>query len=55
MLQRTAENKFLRLNIDTADELSAGFPKTRAELFAIREEMLRLMREFRGASSDRED
>jgi hypothetical protein len=35
-LQRTAENKFLRLNIDTADELLAGFPKTRAELFRYR-------------------
>jgi hypothetical protein len=35
-LQRTAENKFLRLNIDAPDELVTGFPKTRAELFRFR-------------------
>ena len=36
-LQRTAENKFLRLDIDAAGvELAAGFPKTREELFAYR-------------------
>jgi hypothetical protein len=35
-LQRTAENKFLRLNVDTADELLGGFPKSRAELFRYR-------------------
>ncbi len=35
-LQRTAENKFLRLNIDAPDELASGFPKTRAELFRYR-------------------
>jgi hypothetical protein len=35
-LQRTAPNKFLRLNIDTPDELLGGFPKTRAELFRYR-------------------
>jgi hypothetical protein len=35
-LQRTAENKFLRLAIDSADELAGGFPKTRAELFRYR-------------------
>jgi hypothetical protein len=35
-LQRTAESKFLRLNIDGPDELAAGFPKTRAELFRYR-------------------
>ena len=35
-LQRTAENKFLRLSIDTADELATGFPKSRAELFHYR-------------------
>src|SRR5215212_5985212 len=35
-LQRTAENKFLRLNIDSADELASGFPKTRAELYRFR-------------------
>lgn len=33
VLQRTAENKFLRLDVDGADELVAGFPKTREELF----------------------
>ena len=36
LLQRTAENKFLRLNVDSADELISGFPKTRAELFQYR-------------------
>jgi uncharacterized membrane protein len=35
-LQRTAENKFLRLAIDSADELASGFPKSRAELFRYR-------------------
>ena len=35
-LQRTAENKFLRLNVDSADELLSGFPKSRAELFQYR-------------------
>ena len=36
-LQRTAENKFLRLDIDAAGvELAAGFPKSREELFAYR-------------------
>jgi hypothetical protein len=35
-LQRTAENKFLRLNIDSANDLASGFPKTRAELFHYR-------------------
>jgi hypothetical protein len=35
-LQRTAENKFLRLNIDAADELASGFPKTRADLYRFR-------------------
>ncbi|MFO1351451.1 MAG: glutamine amidotransferase [Gammaproteobacteria bacterium] len=35
-LLRTAENKFYRLGIDTPEELSKGFPKTRAELFAYR-------------------
>lgn len=32
-LQRTAEGKFLRLDVDDADELAGGFPKTREELF----------------------
>ena len=35
-LQRTAENKFLRLNVDGPTELVGGFPQTRAELFAYR-------------------
>lgn len=36
-LQRTAENKFYRFDVDPAgDELVAGFPKTREELFAYR-------------------
>jgi len=35
-LQRTADNKFLRLDVDTADELLGGFPKTRDELFAFK-------------------
>ena len=35
-LQRTAENKFLRLDIDDPDELASGFPKTREELFRYR-------------------
>ena len=40
-LQRTADNKHLRLDIDPAGvELAAGFPKTREELFAYRGLML---------------
>ena len=35
-LQRTAENKFYRLNVDSANDLVTGFPKTRAELFRYR-------------------
>lgn len=36
-LQRTAENKFYRLDVDASGgELAAGFPKTREELFAYR-------------------
>jgi uncharacterized membrane protein len=35
-LQRTADNKFLRLGVDSPDELVSGFPKTREELFAYR-------------------
>ncbi len=35
-LQRTADNKYLRLDVDSPDELVAGFPKTREELFAYR-------------------
>ena len=36
VLQRTAQDKFLRLNVDSANELVAGFPKTREELFKYR-------------------
>ncbi len=36
VLQRTAEHKFLRLDVDTPEELSAGFPTTREELFRYR-------------------
>jgi len=32
VLQRTAQSKFLRLEVDSADELAGGFPRTRAEL-----------------------
>jgi len=36
ILQRTAENKYLRLDVASPDELLGGFPKTREELFAYR-------------------
>ena len=36
LLQRTAENKYFRGDVDSGDELAAGFPKTRDELFAYR-------------------
>jgi uncharacterized membrane protein len=36
VLQRTAENKFLRLDVDSGDELVGGFPRTREELFRYR-------------------
>jgi uncharacterized membrane protein len=36
VLQRTAEDKFLRLYVDDGDELAGGFPKTREELFKYR-------------------
>jgi uncharacterized membrane protein len=36
ILQRTAENKFLRLDVDDADELQGGFPRTREELYRYR-------------------
>jgi uncharacterized membrane protein len=36
VLQRTAENKFLRLDVDSAAELASGFPRTREELFGYR-------------------
>jgi uncharacterized membrane protein len=35
-LQRTAENKYLRLDVDNPDQLLGGFPKTREELFTYR-------------------
>ena len=35
-LQRTADNKYYRQDLDNADQLVAGFPKTREELFAYR-------------------
>jgi len=35
-LQRTSQNKFLRLDVDDADELASGFPRTREELFRYR-------------------
>jgi uncharacterized membrane protein len=35
-LQRTADNKYLRLGVESADELVTGFPKTREELFGYR-------------------
>jgi hypothetical protein len=35
-LQRTADNKFLRLDVDNGEELAGGFPKTREELFKYR-------------------
>jgi uncharacterized membrane protein len=35
-LQRTAENKLLRLDVDDVDELAGGFPRTREELFQYR-------------------
>ena len=36
VLQRTADNKFLRLDTEDPDDLAAGFPRTREELFAYR-------------------
>ena len=36
ILQRTAEDKYLRLDVGSSDELVGGFPKTREELFAYR-------------------
>ena len=36
ILQRTAENKYWRGDVTSADELIDGFPKTREELFAYR-------------------
>jgi hypothetical protein len=36
VLQRTADNKFLRLNVDGPEDLAGGFPTTRAELFGYK-------------------
>src|SRR5436190_1382971 len=36
ILQRTAENKYYRINPSSPEELVGGFPKTREELFAYR-------------------
>jgi uncharacterized membrane protein len=36
VLQRTADNKFMRLNVDDQEELAGAFPKTREELFSYR-------------------
>jgi len=35
-LQRTADRKFLRLNVDGPEELANGFPSTRGELYSYR-------------------
>ncbi|HSJ09724.1 MAG TPA: glutamine amidotransferase, partial [Longimicrobiales bacterium] len=35
-LQRTADSKFMRMDVDSAGELVTGFPTTREELFAYR-------------------
>ena len=35
-LQRTADKRYLRLDVDSAAELAAGFPATREELFSYR-------------------
>lgn len=35
-LERTSDNKFIRLDVDDAEELAAGFPRTRDDLFAYR-------------------
>ena len=36
VLQRTGEDRFIRLDVDSGDELSGGFPSTREELFEYR-------------------
>lgn len=36
LLQRTYEDRFLRLDVDDPEELAAGFPRTREELFRYR-------------------
>ncbi len=35
-MERTAESKFYRLDVDDADELAGGFPRSRAELYRYR-------------------
>ncbi len=40
LLQRTNDTKFFRVMVDSGDELAAGFPKTRDELFSYRGLML---------------
>lgn len=35
-LERTSDNKFIRLDVSGAEELAGGFPRTRDELFAYR-------------------
>jgi uncharacterized membrane protein len=35
-LERTSDNKFIRLDVDDAEELASGFPRTRDELFSYR-------------------
>ena len=36
VLQRTGDERFVRLDVDSGDELSGGFPSTREELFEYR-------------------
>jgi uncharacterized membrane protein len=36
VLQRTADNKFMRLGVEGPEELEGGFPKTREELFSYK-------------------
>ena len=36
VLQRTGEDRYVRLDVDSGDELSGGFPSTREELFEYR-------------------
>lgn len=36
VLQRTGEDRYVRLDVDSGDELSGGFPSTREELFDYR-------------------
>jgi uncharacterized membrane protein len=36
VLQRTAQDKYIRFNVENGEELQGGFPTTRAELFGYR-------------------